>query len=146
MSLDNTLKALFDLIRDEAKRSAEFRNRLETLLDAKGQSRRSATPITPAAQTSAKQSSTGGAVPQGNKRGNRRPPALVDPIAESDRGEEYLRGKLAALTLEQLRDVIADFRMDPSKLVMKWKDRDRVIDHIVTTALNRRQKGDAFRA
>ena len=41
---------------------------------------------------------------------------------------------------------MADYRMDPSKLAMKWKDRERVIDHIVATAVERGQKGDAFRA
>jgi hypothetical protein len=74
------------------------------------------------------------------------PQALVDPIAEADGGEANLREKLTGLTLEQLRDVIADFRMDQSKLVMKWKDRERVINHIISAALTRRQKGDAFRA
>jgi len=35
--------------------------------------------------------------------------------------------------------------MDPGKLVMKWKDRDRVIDRIVEIAGRRATKGDAFR-
>jgi hypothetical protein len=52
----------------------------------------------------------------------------------------------ASLDLEQLRDVVAEYRMDPNKLVMKWKDRERVIEHIATTAASRGRKGDAFRA
>jgi hypothetical protein len=133
MSLDTTLKALFDLIRDEAKRNADFRDRLQSALETQGLPRRS-TPSLSAGE------------PSDKKRGNRRPPALFDPIAESNHGETHLREKLASLSLEQLRDIIADFRMDPSKLVMKWKGPERVVEHIVTTALNRRQKGDAFRA
>jgi hypothetical protein len=142
MSLDATLKALFELIRDEAKRNAEFRDRLQFVLDAQGSRHRSVPGIADAlgAPPSSDRESSG------KKRGNRRPAALFDPIAESNRGETYLREKLGILTLEQLRDVIADFRMDPSKLVMKWKDRERIIEHIVMTALNRHQKGDAFRA
>jgi hypothetical protein len=85
-------------------------------------------------------------VPGGTKRGNRRTPALFDPIGEGELGEARLREKLGGLDLEQLRDVVADFRMDPNKLVMKWKDREKVIDHIVLTSMTRRQKGDAFRA
>jgi hypothetical protein len=143
MSLDTTLKALFDLIREEAKHNADFRDRLQSVLEAQGLPRRS-TPAVADAAPGAPSSSAG--EPSAKKRGNRRPPALFDPIAESNHGEAPLREKLASLSLDQLRDIIADFRMDPSKLVMKWKDRGRVVEHIVTTALNRRQKGDAFRA
>src|SRR5262249_40895852 len=80
------------------------------------------------------------------KRGNRRHPSVVDPTAEINRGEAHLRDLLAPLDLEQLRDVVADHRMDPNKLVLKWKDRNRVIDHILETAAARTKKGDAFRA
>ncbi|WP_162527293.1 hypothetical protein [Sphingomonas solaris] len=47
---------------------------------------------------------------------------------------------------EQLLDIVAEFGMDPGKLVMKWKDRDRVADRIVETAIARATKGDAFRS
>jgi hypothetical protein len=46
-------------------------------------------------------------------------------------GEEALRQGLAALSLEQLKDVVADYGMDPGKLVMKWKTPLRIIDRIV---------------
>ena len=49
------------------------------------------------------------------------------------------------LTLDQLRDIVAQYGMDPSKLVMKWKDPERVMDQIVELALTRSIKGDAFR-
>jgi hypothetical protein len=82
---------------------------------------------------------------KGPKRGNRRTPATVDPVAEIQKGEQCLRDLLAPLDLEQLRDVVAEYRMDPNKLVMKWHDRARVVDHIVETAAVRNKKGDAFR-
>jgi hypothetical protein len=72
--------------------------------------------------------------------------ALIDPIREIEHGEHHLRDRLAPLDLEQLRDVVAEYRMDPNKLVMKWKDRERVIDHILSTSISRGRKGDAFRA
>jgi hypothetical protein len=142
MSVDTTLKALFDIFRDEAKKNPEFRIRLEKLFDEAGPRRRLA--LSTPADARLAVAPTDGTAPQ--KRGNRRAVSLVDPIAESDHGEAHLREKLAPLSLEQLRDVLADFRMDASKLAMKWKDRERVINHIVETALSRREKGDAFRA
>jgi len=48
--------------------------------------------------------------------------------------------------LEQLKDIVADYGMDPGKLVMKWKSSDKVIDRIVEISLARAQKGDAFRS
>ena len=38
-----------------------------------------------------------------------------------------------------------NYGMDPGKLVMKWKDADRVRAHIVDTTMQRARKGDAFR-
>jgi hypothetical protein len=57
-----------------------------------------------------------------------------------------LAGRLAALDLEQLRDVVAFYGMDPRRLVMKWKTTERVVAHIVETVQTRSRKGDAFRA
>lgn len=76
---------------------------------------------------------------------NRRPAAVLDPIQLVRDGEAQLRAALSGLTLEQLRDVVADYGMDPGKLVMKWKDADRIADRIVEISLARAQKGDAFR-
>jgi hypothetical protein len=66
---------------------------------------------------------------------------LVDPITEIEQGERHLQERLAALDLEQLRDVVAEYRMDPNKLVMKWNDRARIIDQILTTSINRGRQG-----
>jgi hypothetical protein len=81
------------------------------------------------------------------KRTGRRAPAKLDPfkvLAESS--EQDLMVRLADLGLEELRDIIAHFGMDPRRLVMKWKDADRVREHIVATTAQRSRKGDAFRA
>jgi hypothetical protein len=76
---------------------------------------------------------------------NRRTPAVLDPVAVAREGEGPLRARLAALSLEQLRDIVADYGMDSGKLVMKWKDPNRVMDRIVEVSLTRASKGDAFR-
>jgi hypothetical protein len=77
---------------------------------------------------------------------NRRPAAVLDPIALAREGEAILRSRLSALSLDQLRDIVADYGMDHGKLVMKWKDGDRIADRIVELSLARAQKGDAFRS
>lgn len=77
---------------------------------------------------------------------NRRPPAVLDPVAVAREGEVALRERLAPLSFDQLRDIVADYGMDPGKLVMKWKDPARVLDRIVEVSLQRASKGDAFKA
>ena len=54
--------------------------------------------------------------------------------------------ELAYLDLEELRNIVAQFGMDPRRLVMKWKDAQRVREHVVATTIQRSRKGDAFRA
>ncbi len=76
---------------------------------------------------------------------NRRKPALLNPIEVVQEGESSLRARLSPLTLDDLRDIVAEYGMDPGKLVMKWKTPERVIDRIVEVSLARSRKGDAFR-
>jgi len=79
------------------------------------------------------------------RRGRRRTPAVLNPVELVTKSEQELREQLSTLTVEQLKDIVAGYGMDPSKLVMKWRRRDRITDHIVQTAVARSQKGDAFR-
>ena len=77
---------------------------------------------------------------------NRRTPAILDPVALlREHGDQELRSRLSGLDLEQLKDIIAQYGMDPGKLVMKWKTQERVADRIVELSTKRAQKGDAFR-
>ena len=68
----------------------------------------------------------------------------VSPVQLAREGEQQLRVALGSLNLEQLRDVVADYGMDPGKLVMKWRDAERVVDRIVEVAVGRAHKGSAF--
>ena len=70
---------------------------------------------------------------------------MLDPIDLARQGEASLREQLAELDLERLLDIVAQYGMDPAKLVMKWKDKERVIERIVETSIARATKGDAFR-
>jgi hypothetical protein len=86
-------------------------------------------------------------MPPGMKRTGRRAPAKLDPFKIlADGSEPGLMARLADLSLEELRNIIAQFGMDPRRLVMKWKDAQRVREHIVATTAQRSRKGDAFRA
>ncbi len=80
------------------------------------------------------------------KRPHRRAPGGIDPFAVfADGGEEGVRRSLSKLSIEQLKDVVAEHGMDRSKLAMKWKTSDRFIDLILETVAARSRKGDAFR-
>lgn len=73
------------------------------------------------------------------------PPAVVDPVEVARQGEQALKSRLSALSLDQLKGIVADYGMDPGKLVMKWKSAERVIDRIVEISMARAQKGNVFR-
>lgn len=122
MTLKQTLKALAAAVLEEADRNPEFALRLEQAL---GQAASEPSP----------------------KKSRARNAALLDPIAVLDgQGEPELRRRLQDLSVDQQLDVVAEFGMDPAKLVMKWKNPDRIIEHIVDSSKRRSVKGDAFRA
>lgn len=83
---------------------------------------------------------------EATRKGGRRPPATLDPVHLARDGSDQLRERLRTLELSQLLDIVAEYGMDPGKLVMKWKDPQRVVDRIVEMAVARATKGDAFRA
>lgn len=134
MNLKKTLSALVAVVVDEAGKNPEFKERIEAVLD----------PSPSRSQPEAKRGVS--EAPNGeHRKGGRRAPAVLDPIDLVRDGEPVLRARLKELDLERLLDVVAQFGMDPGKLVMKWKDRDRVVDRIVETAFARATKGDSFR-
>ena len=123
MSLQHKLRALVDIVLDEAEHNPAFAEKLTVLLGEARTTERVA-----------------------RKRTGRRTPAILDPFAiMQEHGELSLREALCKLDLEQLRDIIAEHQMDSSKLAMKWKAADRVIDLVVSTAARRLAKGDMFR-
>lgn len=118
-------------ILDEARRTPRFRR---ALLNA----------IQPLA---AESRGSGVPGPTQARRGGRRSLGAVDPYGVlAEAGEDGLRSKLGDLTIEQLKDIIAQHGMDRDRLAMKWKDDGRLIERIVETAVSRATKGDAFRA
>ena len=131
MNVKKALSALFKEIVQEADTNPAFRARLETALGLDEK------------KPEAKARDAGS--PRPKRPSNRRPPAVLDPVHLARQGEDLLRSELAKLDIEQLRDVVADYGMDTGKLVLKWRDPERIIERIVEVARGRAQKGSAFR-
>jgi hypothetical protein len=131
MNLKRILTAVANVVANEATRNPEFRSRIEEALGQKATERRSLQRLPDEKE---------------KRKGGRRALAVLDPVDLVRHGEVGLRSRLNKLELERLLDIVAQYGMDPGKLVMKWKDRERVIDRIVEVAVSRATKGDAFRS
>ena len=127
MRIRKKLLELARVIADEAERHPEFAQKLGEVLGLESRQRD---------KKEAKD----------ERPRNRRTPAILDPVAVlREHGDQELRSRLSGLGLEQLKDIVAQYGMDPGKLVMKWKTQERVADRIVELSTKRAQKGDAFR-
>ena len=135
MSLRTVLREFVKVVSDEAERNPEFAERLRVVFK-----------IAIATRSTRAASAGGGNVPRIVRPANRRPAAVLDPVALAMQGEDALRAALAPLTLDQLKDIVADYGMDQKKLVMKWRTPDRVIDRIFEISTGRAHKGKAFRS
>lgn len=84
--------------------------------------------------------------PAPQRRTGRRAPGPIDPFdIYRTSGDEGLRAALAALNLEQLRDIVAEHGMDSDRLAMRWRDPSRIAERIVERVAARTEKGSAFR-
>lgn len=126
-NLKKKIRALYNLVIEEAEKNEEFVTSLEKIFSGEAEN--------------SKDKNTAGA-----KRGsNRRDQAVLDPIKLAEDGnltEEVLK----PLTEKELKDIVAEYGMDPSKLAMKWKNKERLIRLILDTSFRRASKGDAFRS
>jgi len=77
---------------------------------------------------------------------NRRPAAVLDPGAVYRQDPAALRPALNALTIDQMKDSVSQYAMDPRRLALKWKTPQRLVDLIVSVTEQRASKGDAFRS
>lgn len=127
MRIRKRLLELARAVADEAERDPMFAQRLGQVLGLEGSRR-----------------DEGNTEPDRPTR--RRATAAFDPVTVLREHDDHeLRSRLAGLNLEQLKDIVAQYGMDPGKLVMKWRTRERVVDRIVEISMKRAQKGDAFR-
>jgi hypothetical protein len=122
--LARALARLVTAVADESERSARLAKALRTAIVV-----------------------TDGAEADRPRRSNRRAAGVLDPFAVfSEAGEDGLRARLGELSLDQLRDIIAEHGMDNDRLAMRWKNPARGIDRIVERVAARLAKGSAFRA
>ena len=122
--LADSLASLFDVIATEASTTPRFATSLKRAFEP----------------------GTGVDVAKGINRRNRRQPASIDPFAiYAELQEDGLRGELASLTIDQLKDVVAQYGMNNDKLAMSWRKPDRLIDRIVDRVATRSSKGSAFK-
>jgi len=115
------LKKLFDIIVQESEINEAFRKKIEDLLEPKIEAKIE------------------------KKRQNKRDAAVLDPIGLAEKDVNELKTKLEELDIEKLKDIVSEFRLDSSRLVLKWKDKTRMIEHIIAASLSRVEKGDVFR-
>jgi hypothetical protein len=133
VSLRNILNRLVRVVLEEAERNPDFEAALNNALNPTIPQRKVANEI---------EANEHGEAKRGK---NRRAPAKLDPVQVVRDGEPALRSALEELSLDQLRDIVAEYGMDPSRLVMKWVATERVIDRIVEMSIARAHKGSAFR-
>ncbi|ODP28509.1 hypothetical protein PTI45_02054 [Paenibacillus nuruki] len=78
------------------------------------------------------------------RKGKRRKPAKVNPFFLLEQGVESLKEGLEDLDTEELKDIISENGMDSARLAMKWKDPNRLINHIIEATQRRSSRGEAF--
>lgn len=123
--MKNRLAKVFDELLHEVDKNPELRARIERVLGSNSEENQNS---------------------QSSRRSrNKRAPALIDPYREYANGEEQFLRELEPLTIDQLKDIVSEHALDSSRLALKWKSRERLIELIVTTIRNRIQKGDVFR-
>lgn len=123
-ALAGTLSKFFAAVATEASKGSRFANALKRALE----------PSVAAPDNTAR------------RRAHRRSPAALDPFAVyAERQESGLRDDLTALTVDQLKDIVAEYAMDNDRLAMKWKEPQRIIDRIVDRVTSRASKGSAFK-
>nr|WP_296777406.1 hypothetical protein [Rhodococcus sp. (in: high G+C Gram-positive bacteria)] len=125
------------LAAEELGRNAEFAAAAKTVSSSRTASTAlSATPTPP---------SPGGSTPTRRTR-PARTAAVFDPfeVLRND-GAGGLATQLDALELEQLRDIIHQYGMDPDKRAMKWKTISKVRERIVERAVSTSSRDNAFR-
>lgn len=128
------LNRVFREIVAEAERNPAFGDKLKAALITALPAKVAAPKAVPAA------------VSAQTKKSHRRAPGPFDPFAVCrTEGVQALRARLTTLTLDDLKDIVSEHAMDGSRLALKWKAPERLIDMIVTTVVDRSSKGDAFR-
>ena len=84
------------------------------------------------------------AINKSRGRSQHRHTAVLNPF-DLIGNEEVLLEKLNGLTEAQLKDIIADYRLDITNCAMQWRKKDRLIKCIIDGTRRKTEKGNAFR-
>ncbi|NLE81433.1 MAG: hypothetical protein GX610_17985 [Rhodococcus sp.] len=125
------LSRLVQAVADEAARTPRFAKTLAAALAADGEQ--------PATRSVA-------ARKKAPQKKVQRSKGLLDPFAVFEvSGEQGLRARLGTLSVDQLKDIVAEHSMNYDKAAMRWKSAPRLIDRIVERVEARTTKGDVLR-
>lgn len=151
MSLNKTLDRLFDEIRREAKRNADFADRLDAVLRLHDSRRDVADDVIEEvgakaeAPSSRKKSKAAPVVPSAPQPPEAVAPAIgpaLNPVGLYKReGEDALTAALAAMDEITLRALIAEHNLDPSG-VADAMDEAELATHIIAQAKRRAERDD----
>lgn len=70
---------------------------------------------------------------------------LINPYEILLEGTEVLENKLSKLELQDLKNIVEYYSMDPSKSFKRWRKKERFINFILEVSILRANKGNAFR-
>jgi len=154
MSLNKTLDRLFDEIRREAKRNADFADRLDAVLRLHDSRRdvgdeviedvkREAPVEAPSPPPASNVMPAKPAPKRGRGAATAQPaPPLLNPVGIYKRsGEDALSTALATQELTALRALVAEHNLDPSGET-EALDRDALAAHVVAQAKRRAERGE----
>ncbi|WP_141096037.1 hypothetical protein [Ureibacillus massiliensis] len=146
MNIEMKLLELFKVILQEINVNKEFAKKIETVFTEKEfgkYEQKKQTTRKPKLETIASSTNTS---TTGKKRARKRKPALFNPeIVLSEKGKEGLFESLNQLEIDQLKDIVSEYGMDPAKKVMRWRTKEKIVTHILEVTNNWVQKGEAFR-
>ena len=117
------LRSVFKVITDEATHNEQFAANIATalgLIDKK-------------------------AKPTATKKSNRRDPAVLNPIKLITEDEKTLEKRLNELSDKELKDIIAEFALDPAHVASRWRKKEKFVALIMDMSRQWATKGNAFR-
>ena len=83
-------------------------------------------------------------VAQKPKKKSKRNPSKINPIRLWEEGEERLQEKLAKLDLNELKDVVAEYGLDPKGSANRFRKREKLEELILEGAKRTATRGNAF--
>ena len=114
------LRSMFDAVIDEAENNEDFASKLERAFTGNPSSKIK------------------------KERVRRRQKPVLNPL-DMIEDMNVLDAKLRALSVDQLKDIVSVYSMDPSRRALQWRKPERLIALILDVSQKRLAKGNAFR-